>query len=57
MSSRLFHMDDFIKGELPWGPDEALVIAKYANNYIDERSVVLYGNQHEDNSCTNFTTL
>ncbi len=55
MSSRLFHMDDFM-GEIPFSADEALLIAKYANNFIDKRSVVLYGNQHEDDSCTNFTS-
>jgi len=55
MSSRLFHLDDFV-GQLPFSDDEAFLIAKFANKYIDERSVVLYGNQHEDNSCTNFTS-
>jgi len=55
MSSRLFHMDDFTNG-LPFSDDEAFLLAKYANKFIDERSIVVYGNQHDDDSCTNFTS-
>ncbi len=52
----MFHMDDFTGETIPFGEDEALLIAKIANKLIDERSVVLYGNQHDDFSCTNFTS-